>query len=317
MLRIASIGECMIELSETAVSQGSGQGAGGSGRGGSAMHRTFGGDTLNTAVYLARSLGKTAAEVHYVTALGDDPFSAEMLAAWQAEGLRTDQVFRLPGRLPGLYIIRTDEAGERTFHYWRSAAAAREIFRAEQAESLAAGLSGFDLVYLSGVSLGILDAESRQRLYALLEALKHAGCRIAFDTNYRPRLWQNREEAQEAVSRVLSLAAISLPTFDDEQALFGDAEPEATAARLHGLGVEEVAVKCGGEPCLISTKDGTRQRVAGEKVERPVDTTAAGDSFNGAYLAARLGGGTPAEAAAAGHRLAARVIATKGAIIPA
>lgn len=307
MLRIASIGECMIELSETAPGAGSSSGS---------MHRTFGGDTLNTAVYLARSLGNRAAEVHYVTALGDDPFSAEMLQAWQDEGLQTDLVFRLPGRLPGLYIIRTDETGERTFHYWRSAAAARELFRAEQAESLAGDLSGFDLVYLSGITLGILDAESRQRLFALLEAVKHAGCDVAFDTNYRPRLWQDRAEAQDAVSKVLSLAAISLPTFDDEAALFGDETPEATAARLHGLGVEEVVVKCGGEPCLISRKTGGQERVAGQRVARPVDTTAAGDSFNGAYLAARLGGAAPAEAAAAGHRLAARVIATKGAIIP-
>lgn len=280
------------------------------------MQRTFGGDTLNTAVYLARSLGDQAGEVHYVTALGDDPFSAEMLAAWENEGLKTDQVFRLAGRLPGLYIIRTDASGERTFHYWRSAAAARELFCAEQAESLATSLSGFDLIYLSGITLGILDAESRDRLFALLEALKHSGCRIAFDNNYRPRLWHSRVEAQEAVSRVLGLVALALPTYDDEAALFGDETPEATAGRLHGLGVEEVVVKCGGEPCLIS-RDGKQIRVAGEQVAKPVDTTAAGDSFNGAYLAARLTGETPEAAAAAAHRLAARVIATKGAIIPA
>jgi len=308
MLRIASIGECMIELSETADAGGQ-------------MRRTFGGDTLNTAVYLARSLGETPApahpaSVHYVTALGDDPFSAEMLAAWHDEGIDTGLVFRLPGRLPGLYIIRTDAAGERTFHYWRSAAAARELLRAEQAESLASALSGFDLVYLSGITLGILDGESRQRLFALLEALKHAGCRIAFDTNHRPRLWQGRAEAQEAVTRVLGLAAIALPTFDDEAALFDDPDPEATARRLHGLGVAEVVVKCGAAACLVSLH-GQQARVAAETVARPVDTTAAGDSFNAAYLAARLGGEDPQAAAAAGHRLAARVIAHKGAIIPA
>ncbi|WP_193369909.1 sugar kinase [Pelagibius marinus] len=307
MLRVASIGECMIELSETAG-------------GGGDMHRTFGGDTLNTAVYLARTLHETApgtpAEVHYVTALGDDPFSDEMLAAWQAEGLKTDQVFRLPGRLPGLYIIRTDTRGERSFHYWRNAAAAREICRPEQAEVLTTALAGFDLVYLSGITLGILDAESRQRLYGLLATLKQGGCRIAFDTNYRPRLWESREEAQEAVTQVLGLAALALPTFEDDAALFGDASPEATIERLFSLGVEEVVVKCGAEPCVIARRRGIT-RVEGERVEKPVDTTAAGDSFNGAYLAARLAGAEPEDAAAAGHRLAARVIATKGAIIPA
>jgi 2-dehydro-3-deoxygluconokinase len=310
MLRIACIGECMIELSETA---GDGAAAG-------RMQRTFGGDTLNTAVYLARCLKpaqkQPADEVHYVTALGDDPFSAEMLAAWEREGVGTGLVFRLPGRLPGLYIIRTDAAGERSFHYWRSAAAARELFRAEQAETLAAELGGFDLVYLSAITLGILDAESRQRLFALLESLRHSGCRIAFDSNYRSRLWASRAEAQAAVCRVLDLASLALPTFEDEAALFGDADPAATAGRLHGLGLEEVVVKCGSEPCLVS-QPGRQAWVPGETVARPVDTTAAGDSFNAAYLAARLTGATPEAAAAAGHRLAARVIAAKGAIVPA
>ncbi|MGF1628638.1 MAG: sugar kinase [Kiloniellaceae bacterium] len=306
MLRIACIGECMIELSETAAA-GTADGR---------MQRTFGGDTLNTAVYMARSLKQTDAAVHYVTALGDDPFSTEMLAAWQREGLGTGLVFRLPGRLPGLYIIRTDAAGERSFHYWRSAAAARELFRAEQAETLAAELGGFDLVYLSAITLGILDSESRQRLFALLESLRHSGCRIAFDSNYRPRLWASRAEAQEAVNQVLGLTALALPTFDDEAALFGDADPEATAARLHGLGIEEVVVKCGPQPCLVS-QAGQQSRVPAETIARPVDTTAAGDSFNAAYLAARLTGAAPEAAAAAGHRLAARVIAVKGAIVPA
>jgi len=306
VLRIASIGECMIELSETADA---GMPAG-------RMQRTFGGDTLNTAVYLARSLRGREAQVHYVTALGDDPFSAEMLAAWQDENLATGLVARLPGRLPGLYIIRTDADGERTFHYWRSAAAAREMLRGEHGAALAAALAGFDLIYLSAITLGILDGESRARLFALLEMLRAQGSRIAFDSNYRPRLWVDRAEAQTAVNRALSLATFALPTFDDEAALFGDADPAATARRLHGLGVEEVVVKCGAEPCLIS-REGREARVAVERPVRPLDTTAAGDSFNAAYLAARLSGEAPEAAAAAGHRLAARVIATKGAIIPA
>ena len=94
MARVASIGECMIELSPAA---------------GGLLSRSYGGDTLNTAVYLAR-LGVA---VDYVTALGDDPWSDEMLGAWQAEGVGTDLVVRVPGRLPGLYLISTDDDGQR------------------------------------------------------------------------------------------------------------------------------------------------------------------------------------------------------------
>jgi 2-dehydro-3-deoxygluconokinase len=90
MRPLAAIGECMLELSEHPDGR---------------ITRAFGGDTLNTAVYLAR-LG---VPVDYITALGDDPWSEEMLAAWQAEGVGTASVLRLEGRLPGLYIIQTDE----------------------------------------------------------------------------------------------------------------------------------------------------------------------------------------------------------------
>ena len=158
------------------------------------------------------------ARVDFVTALGDDPFSEEMLAGWQAEGLHTRLVARLPGRLPGLYIIRTDAGGERSFHYWRSAAAAREMLRDGRADALADALAGFDLVYLSAITLGILDPDSRERLFTLLEALRRGGCRVAFDSNYRPRLWPDRAVAQEAATRAYALAAFALPTFEDEAA---------------------------------------------------------------------------------------------------
>src|SRR4051812_47840529 len=135
-MKIAAIGECMIELSE---------------RRGDQCRIGFGGDTLNTAIYLAR-LG---APVDYVTALGDDGYSDRMLAAWRAEGVGTAQVLRLPGRLPGLYAIETDAAGERRFYYWRDQAPARALFSLPQTPDLVAALAGYDLIYLSGISLSL------------------------------------------------------------------------------------------------------------------------------------------------------------------
>ncbi len=85
--------------------------------------RGYGGDTLNTAVYLAR-LG---VGVDYITALGDDSLSDEMIAGWAAEGVGTRRVARLPGKLPGLYMIQTDDKGERRFFHWRDSAAARSL----------------------------------------------------------------------------------------------------------------------------------------------------------------------------------------------
>lgn len=299
--RVACIGECMIELCEPSPGN---------------VQRGYGGDTLNTAVYIARWMRGTGIDVAYVTALGDDPFSDEMIAGWLAEGVSTEHVQRLPGRLPGLYAIRTDHQGERSFHYWRSAAAAREMLGASGRHAVENALEGSDLIYLSGISLGILDPEGREVLLALLGRARQRGARIAVDTNYRPRNWSSSDEARSWIERLFRGADVALPTFDDERTLFGDASQEATAERLHGWGVEEVVVKHGALPCLVSWPEG-RQLVPALSLLRPVvDSTAAGDSFNAAYLGERLVGTGPVTAAERGHVLASRVICRSGALIP-
>jgi 2-dehydro-3-deoxygluconokinase len=301
MMRVASIGECMIELRH---------------RSATALDLAYGGDTLNTAVYLARLTRGRDARVDYVTALGDDAYSDGMLAMWRGEGLATDLVARLPGRLPGLYTIRTDAHGERTFTYWRSASAARDMLRGPRAEQVAAALQGYDLLYLSGITLSILDPPQRAALLAIADFVREHGGRVAFDGNYRAVGWPDAEAARAAFDEMLTRADIALPTLDDEQALFGVRDPLACADRLHRQGVAEVAIKLGRAGCFLSSAQFTGE-IPAEPVGVVVDSTAAGDSFNAGYLAARLLGADPARAARLGNRLAARVIAYPGAIIPA
>ena len=295
-MRVASIGECMMELRH---------------RGPTDLDLAFGGDTLNTAVYLAR-LG---VEIDYVTALGDDPYSEAMLAMWTGEGIGTGLVARLKGKLPGLYAIRTDERGERSFYYWRSAAAARDMLAGEHGEKILAALPAYSWIYLSGITLSILSEEKRRALLQGIAAARRSGAKIAFDPNYRPRGLPNPEAARAAFTEILRLVDLALPSFSDEKTLFGDADKQATAARLRGLGVAEIVVKDESAPCLVSTREG-QVEVPGRAVRKAVDTTGAGDSFNAAYLAARLRGAAPGKAARAGHVLAAEVIVHPGAVIP-
>lgn len=298
MARVASIGECMVELSP---------------RPGGLYGLGFGGDTLNTAVYMAR-LG---AAVDYLTALGDDGFSARMLAAWQAEGVGTTLVPRLPGRLPGLYLIERDESGDRRFHYWRDSAPARELFALPESEAILAALPGYGLIYLSGISLSLYGTAGRERLLAGLDQARAAGARVAFDTNYRPRGWSSAQAAREAMNAALRRVDIALSSLDDERAVHGDADAEAAAARLRAAGVGEVVIKLGAEGAFVLAGAEAARTVPAARSDRPVvDTTAAGDSFNAAYLAARLAGRPPVDAARAGHGLAAEVVRHPGAIIP-
>ncbi len=185
-MRLAAIGECMVE----ATLDRAGPFAGPAKLG-------FGGDTLNTAIY-ARRCFPPEAKVAYVSALGDDVFSDSMLAAWQDEGLETDLVYRLAGRRPGFYAIATDEAGERRFYYWRREAAVRSLLEDGRDGDLAARLQGYDLLYLSGITLAILGDRGRDRLLALLQGLRGAGSRVAFDGNHRQALWPEAAAALPA-----------------------------------------------------------------------------------------------------------------------
>lgn len=297
--RIALIGECMIELQQRA--DGS-------------LQQSFGGDTLNTAVYVARAMGDKA-KVDYVTALGDDSFSDAMCRIWSGEGIGLDLVQRLPGRLPGLYCIQTDANGERRFLYWRNEAAVRECFTTPAAEPVLAALPDYGVLYFSGITLAVLGAKGRERLIETLINARQNDARIVFDNNYRPRLWASVEEARAAYRSILPYVDLALLTVDDEQALFGFPDCAEVFAAYAQIGTPEVVLKRGAEACLIRC-EGEAFEVPAQKVETVVDTTAAGDSFSAAYLASRLSGGSPAEAAQAGHLLASRVIQVPGALIP-
>lgn len=289
---IVAVGECMLEL--RAADDG--------------WQLGCGGDTFNTAVYLAR----LDEDVAYLTALGDDPFSAGMRGNWQAEGLSLDLVLTAPHRLPGLYAIQTDSAGERSFHYWREQAAVRDLFHLPSCAEALDRAAGARLLYVSGITLALFDAEGRAALSGLARRVRDADGEVAFDPNYRSRAWPSPDAARRAIAEFAPLVTTALPTFEDEAALHGDADPAATQARWRAVGTRDVVVKLGPAGCMLD--DG---RIVAPAVPlTPVDTTGAGDAFNAGYLAARRLGASADDAAAFANRLAGRVIGRRGAILP-
>ena len=269
----------------------------------------FAGDTFNTAVYLKRSAPGLG--VAYATKLGRDKLSDRIVALMQTEALETGLVLRSPDRMPGLYAISTDARGERSFLYWRDRAAVRTLFAPPALDVEA--LQGTGVLYLSAISLAILAPEDRDHLFAGLERLRAAGTRIAFDSNYRPALWPDADTARAEIERAWRMTDIALPSVDDEVALYGDANDDAVIARLTGWGVTDGALKRGAIGPLPLDGSAAPSCAPAPKV---VDSTAAGDSFNGGYLAARLEGADAATALRRGHDLAALVVQHRGAIVP-
>ncbi|MCL9775754.1 2-dehydro-3-deoxygluconokinase [Vibrio methylphosphonaticus] len=297
--KIAIIGECMVELQ----------------RNGELLKQSFGGDTLNTALYLSRLTQQHDLTVSYVTALGQDPFSTQMMNAWQQEGVDTHLILKLNDKMPGLYHIETDQTGERSFFYWRSDAAAKYVFDQPESDRLLETLLSYDAVYLSGITLAILTDHGRHKLFEFLRAFKTRGGKVFFDNNYRPKLWQDQAFAADTYKTMLSYTDTALLTFDDDQALFGDDVVEQCIERTSQAGVTEIAIKRGAEDCLIYSGNETIS-VAPKPISHVVDTTAAGDSFSAGYLAKRLTGGSAVASAAMGHKVAGAVIQHRGAVIP-
>jgi len=299
-IEVALVGECMVELRGEAFG---------------ALQQGFGGDTLNTAVYLARCGAARGLNVHYATALGTDALSRELQRRWAAEGIDTGLVREIDGRMPGLYQIAVDANGERSFSYWRDTSAAKAYFETD-ATPLEAQAARWHALYLSGISLAILAPAGRERLFALMRALRERGALVVFDNNYRPRLWPDAETARACFTRAFELASLALVTADDHAALFAPGDEAALLRHVEALATPEIVVKRGAEPTLLrSAAEPGWWAVATRAVPVVVDTTAAGDSFAAGYLCQRLFGASAEDAARFGNRLAARVIAHPGALI--
>lgn len=295
MPNFLSIGECMIELASL---------------GGDRMRKGFAGDTFNTAWY-AQAFRPEGWTVDYFTALGDDSASGEMLDFIQTAGVGTGHIKRLPGKAPGLYMIHLDK-GERSFSYWRSVSAAREL--ADDRDRLAAAIEAADIVYFSGITLAILPPEGRSTLIALTRSARKSGKTVAFDPNIRPRLWTSKDEMLTTISDAAGASSIVLPGFDDEAAHFGDGSIAETIARYRRLGAGDVVVKDGARGTTLAIGD-AQIHVPAHPPREIVDTTSAGDSFNGGYLMRLAAGDDPEAAARFASRLASAVIGHPGALI--
>lgn len=300
MKNIFLFGECMIELMAASKDQPA-----------NTMKQSFAGDVFNTAVYLKRTFSEQ--KVHLVTAVGQDKFSVDMIEYFKSENIGTDFVYQSETKIPGLYSIQLDDQGERSFTYWRENSAARQVMQHITDEAISR-LSIGDMFFFSGISLAVIEPSARAGFWNLIDRLKAAGVKIVFDPNYRPRLWSSPKEAQDQFELALEKSDLSLPGVDDFEQLFGMKTAEEVNNYCQQFALNELIIK-NGEQGILVVLNGEITHFAITPVENVVDTTSAGDSFNGVYLGARLEGRSVVDSIALASKAAGFVIQHKGAIV--
>ena len=296
MNNIYLFGECMVELKNSSTNT---------------MQQSYAGDVFNTAVYLKRLFSNM--NVNLVTAVGQDHFSQGMIRFFEEEQLGTDYVFKSEDKIPGLYAIKLDESGERSFTYWRNDSAARTVMSFID-EGITETLSTGDIFFFSGISLGVVTPEQRDEFWRFISKLKAAGVKIAFDLNYRPKLWANKDEARKQFFLAFESADILLPGVDDFAQIFDIDDVAQVIEFFNRYDYQELIVK-NGEKNVYCLSPEQQQVVTVTPVETVVDTTSAGDSFNGAYLGARMAGQGLATSVELANKVAGFVIQYTGAIV--
>jgi len=298
MSSLLVIGECMMELNTQSDNS---------------YARSFAGDSYNCAVYAKR--WQPTLNVSYLTAVGTDDISEEMLTEWASEGIDHSLVMKIEQAQPGIYIISTDDNGERSFTYWRKDSAATQLMQALASDGGADAIPNFDYVYFSGISLAILSDKDKNALLALVNNLRRRGAKVAFDPNYRASMWQNEEHAKFWLESAYQCCDIALPGLDEHNVLFKQTKPQEVREQLHTFGVRESVVKCGEQGVCCYGGNDSFSHLPFTPAENQLDSTAAGDSFAGTYLASRMVGQSRAESLDNAAKIAGFVVQHKGAIV--
>jgi 2-dehydro-3-deoxygluconokinase len=263
IIDIISIGEALLELS-----------CEGDLKMARMFNRSFGGDTLNTAVAAAR-LGSS---VSYITRLGNDAFALALQELILKEGIQLSPNRASKGST-GLYFVSVDNDAQREFVYYRANSAATRLGPDDISPDL---IKSAKIVYASGITMAISES-ARKAVVKAFKLAREAGIMTAFDPNYREILWQSEERTVDAMNEILPYVDIFLPSFpEDTSLMISFNRPEQVLDYFLFKGIKLVVVKAGAQGCYIGYKKEVQHLPA--IPIKAIDTTGAGDAFNGGFL---------------------------------
>jgi 2-dehydro-3-deoxygluconokinase len=193
------------------------------------------------------------------------------MGLWRREGVDTGAVVRSARFATGVYFVTHDEGGHHFLHYRADSAAAMYGVGDLPVESIKAA----KILYVSGISQGI-SASACDAVFAAIGLARDHGVRIAYDTNYRPRLWP-AARAAAVTHAAMAQADFAMPGQEDVTVLTGLTDPDAMVDFYLRLGARTVVLKMGAAGAYLATEAG-RVRIPAHPVVA-VDATGAGDAF--------------------------------------
>jgi ribokinase len=259
---------------------------------GGTLLRNLGGKGANQAV-AARRLG---AEVRFLGCVGADPYGAELRAGLMAQGIGVDGLTTAEGAATGAALICVDSEGRNQIAVAPGANHALDV----SALAPHAAAIGWAQVVVCQLELPLLVVH-----WALAEARRTGALTIL-----------NPAPARDLDATLLELVDYLTPNEGEAGALTGMAVTDiastrAVAERLRAQGAGTVIVTLGGEGALVVSAEGAVHYPAFPVTV--VDTTAAGDAFNGALAAGLAAGGTLEQALPLANAAGALACAKRGA----
>lgn len=250
------------------------------------LDKYYGGDTLTAAVSACRE----GSAVGYVSKVGTDAFTEFLLDGWQTEGLDISTVKRVPG-INGIYFIANIEGDKKEVAYYRKKTAACKLSEEDIDEEY---IKSASVIYASGTTQS-LSLSAREAVVKAFKIAKENNILTAFDVNYDELLW-SREEAKEAFDEIEDLTDILfLNTKNDSLAQW----KVESYDKLIKYFIDKGAVSV-----ILKSKERKGYFVGFESAvtftpyfsDEKIDSTGAGDAFNGAFLHEITHGKTPLEA---------------------
>ena len=269
MIDVTALGEALIDMTPIKLEDGT-----------EAFMPNVGGAPMNVLAMLSKLNKKTA----FIGKVGLDTFGAQIKQTAEAAGIDTTGLVQSPDFNTTLAFVHPNDAGDRSFTFYRKGCADVNLREAE----INLRLIDECRIFHFG-SLSLTDEPARSATIAAVEYAKAQGKLISYDPNYRPLLWSSENNAKEQMLSLIQFVDLIKVSEEELALMTGESDIELGAEGLLSLGPALVLVTMGEKGSYFRNSSGSGFVPTASVL--PVDTTGCGDAFLGAFLSQLISNG--------------------------